>query len=322
MQYFWFQVPNQPNKVKQIEIEASPLNEESDPDIYLAKLDASIDENSIGESVQALAQKFQWKANNHGSVRIMLRQNPESGGAELEKYLLSVEPMRKGTNLFQITLNVFDCPEKPLEISQAQEYNLQFQPSEDGSRAIFLKYKIENIASSTSPMGGNPVPAFFNPSLLLVEVSKKKGIQLFVSPSSENPGHRSQILSKTPEAANRKNNYRWAFGDFSADQVEKLLSESTYMQEICSEATPFFVEKKNGTKIIQYSEVFSDLELLKEGWENGPRKNERLMKEIFCLNQGQGEEQDDDTLTIVLDVHCWEHYGNKAFFGLFAKDDL
>ena len=73
MQYFWFQVPNQSNKVKQIEIEASPLNDESDPDIYLAKLDASIDENSIRESVQVLAQKFQWKANNHGSVRIMLR---------------------------------------------------------------------------------------------------------------------------------------------------------------------------------------------------------------------------------------------------------
>jgi hypothetical protein len=31
---------------------------------------------------------------------------------------------------------------------------------------------------------------------------------------------------------------------------------------------------------------------------------------------------DCDRLTILLDVHCWEHYGNKAFFGIYAKDDL
>ena len=82
--------------------------------------------------------------------------------------------MRKGLNSFQLHLSVFDCPKKPMEVQQSQEYEIKFQPSEDGTRSIFLKYKSENIASSTSPMGANPVPAFYNPALLLVEIDKKK----------------------------------------------------------------------------------------------------------------------------------------------------
>ena len=49
------------------------------------------------------------------------------------------------------------------------------------------------------------------------------------------------------------------------------------------------------------------------------------MKEIFHSSKSKPDEQDqldDDTLTVLLDVHCWEDYGNKAFFGIFAKSDL
>ena len=48
------------------------------------------------------------------------------------------------------------------------------------------------------------------------------------------------------------------------------------------------------------------------------------MRQIFCTGHLEKKESgmDCDRLTILLDVHCWEHYGNKAFFGIYAKDDL
>ena len=45
MQFFWFEVENHANKTIQIDIEASPLDDQSDPDIYLAKLDPKIEEH-------------------------------------------------------------------------------------------------------------------------------------------------------------------------------------------------------------------------------------------------------------------------------------
>ena len=94
MQYFWFETKAHPDKSFQMDIEAWPSNENSDADIYLSKLEQ-------GEEIK-ITKNYQWKANNHGRVRIFAKQMPSNN--QSEKYLLAVEPMRRDTNQFKVSL--------------------------------------------------------------------------------------------------------------------------------------------------------------------------------------------------------------------------
>ena len=94
MQYFWFETNALPDKSFQMDIEAWPSDENSDADIYLSKLEQ-------GEEIK-ITKNYQWKANNHGKVRIFAKQMPSNN--QSEKYLLAVEPMRRDTNQFKVSL--------------------------------------------------------------------------------------------------------------------------------------------------------------------------------------------------------------------------
>lgn len=168
-----FQIKDRPCLVI---LEAFPNDQQSDPDIYL---DTSPEVSEV---------KHKWKANNHGPVKIEF--GPMHPHFQLNQtYFVAVYPYRQGINSISVKLTVIEA--RPIQrLESGITLPLTFKTT---NRSQFLTFKVEHTAVS----------------FLLIELSKKKNFQMFISQKFQYPA--------------KDQHFRFAFGDFEPETRSDLL---------------------------------------------------------------------------------------------------
>ena len=204
--FFYFDVGTEPTYIC---FEAWADTTESDVDIYLRAVQKQDQQDlSTFTTKQQLSEYVnyktcQWKANQYGRKRIDIY---EGTFAPNSRFFVNAEPYRSGMNTFKIKME--SRLAKPVHmLTDGEPLTLQLAGGNS-----YATYKIKNAKRG---------------HYLLLEVSRKKAVQTFVSSSRRYP--------------DGDVNYRWAFGDLSGKFATNLKREPS-MRDILQTMMPYKIQ--------------------------------------------------------------------------------